>query len=186
MLETVRVEDLRALPAMASATLLGGAAALGSVVADVKLVEAGQVMTCELVPECAVVFALAAGAGAVHRQHLLDLLLRRAHTARAAAVIVVGMTGTVPVATRRLADRLRLPTLVAADDLTPLGSPSTCASRCLHHRQSRGACWSAWPAHWRQRPICPRSHGRGNRTRRRLGVSLYGAGRRLRGTVADG
>lgn len=120
MLETVRVDDLRALPAMASATLLGGAAALGSPVTDVMLVEPEQVMSCELAAEAAVVFAIEAGPGAVHRQHLLDLLLRRAHNANATAVIVVGMEGAVPIATCRLADRLRLPTLVASVDLTPL------------------------------------------------------------------
>ncbi|HEY6739445.1 MAG TPA: hypothetical protein VI076_11400, partial [Actinopolymorphaceae bacterium] len=120
----LRIRDLYGLDVLRDARLVGGASGLDSLVGDVQLVEPHDVLSAGLPAGAAIVFALSGsncdghGIGSAHREHLLDLLLRRAHLARATALVLVGHTGDLAAATGRLADKLAIPLLVV-----PHGSP---------------------------------------------------------------
>ncbi|WP_101789628.1 helix-turn-helix domain-containing protein [Nonomuraea indica] len=145
--EAVRFRDLQALPTLNSARLVGGGAGLDTVVREVEIVEPEAVMTAELPPAALIVLPFGDTDGPIHQEHLLDLMLRRAHLAKVCAIIVTGHHSEIATATRRLADKFAIPTLVAPDRLpalplavhlrTVVHEPRVERSRILHALTSR-------------------------------------------------
>ncbi|GGS29611.1 PucR family transcriptional regulator [Actinokineospora fastidiosa] len=118
-IDLVRVRDLLALDALDGADVIGGCAGIDAVVRDVVIAEPGTALTVPLPRAAAVVFDLYAGGGPLHREHLLDLLLRRAQHAQASALLVLGVRD-VASATHRLADKGRVVTARVPADRTAL------------------------------------------------------------------
>ncbi|WP_033294824.1 hypothetical protein [Amycolatopsis jejuensis] len=114
----VTFDDLQALDLFEHATVFGTRPGQYRITA-VDVVEPPDVLTATLTAGSAVVLPLATGP-ARHRQHLLDILLRRGDQARVGAIVVIGFTGEVPAATRILADRFAIPVLLAPDGLSAL------------------------------------------------------------------
>ncbi|WP_067824388.1 PucR family transcriptional regulator [Actinomadura kijaniata] len=112
------VQDLLDLRELRGATLAGGTRGLSAPVAEIVLVQPDDVLSAAIPAESGVVFSTDGGRTHMRCGHLVDVLLRRAHAARARALIVCGGPAS-PAATRRLADRLNLP-LVQAHNRTPL------------------------------------------------------------------
>ncbi len=108
----VRVSDVCAMPLLQRAHLVGVETPPPAPVHGVDLVVPRRAMLEPLTAQAVVVLALDA-AGTAVGGHLIDVVLRRAHNAGGALVVVAGHDGTLPEATVALAEWLRMPLLLA-------------------------------------------------------------------------
>lgn len=108
----VRVSDVCGMPLLRDARLLGVEAPTSDPVHVVDLVVPDRAMSESLRAQAVVVLALDS-AGVIAGAHLVDVVLRRAHDASAAVVVVTGQSGPVSEATSALAAWLHMPLLVA-------------------------------------------------------------------------
>lgn len=114
----VRISDLCAHDLLTKALLFGVPGPTSHTVSAIDLVTPGSVLTAPLTAQGAAVLALDVHGQAGYREHLIDVLIRRASLAGSVMVVVVGARPPLAEATRRLAESLELPVLLAAEPVS--------------------------------------------------------------------
>ncbi|WP_157183204.1 PucR family transcriptional regulator [Sciscionella marina] len=137
-MQLLTFDDLRALEVLEHSTVVGDSSPHHGIAA-VEVLESHEVLDKPLAPRSAVLVCLDESLDR-HRQHLLDLLLRRAHQARAGAIIVLGSTGEIPAATRSLATKLAIPVLLAPAGSSPLTTAVELRSAVLEPELAMSNC----------------------------------------------
>ena len=115
----VTIAQLLARPALAEATLVGGAAGTQRVVTDVVMVSARSRPSAD--PALEDVLLVLGNADEQADTYYIDIALRTAHDSGVSGVLVSAVGGPPPLAATRLADKWGLPLLtVPVSDLLPL------------------------------------------------------------------
>jgi len=114
--DRVRVSDVCGLPLLRTAQLVGVSSPPADPVHGVDLLNPREAMAAVLSDRGVVVLALDAAADT--GEHLVDVVLRRAHNAGSALVVVTGLTSAAPAATEALAAWLGVPLLLAGPGIS--------------------------------------------------------------------
>ncbi len=114
----VSVADLLDRAALAGATVLAGSAGLSRAVTAVSLLHPEALGSAALAPGA--IILLTTPPAAARWEHLVDLLVRRAHAHGCPAVVVPAILGGLSAAPIRLADRLGVTIICRTADLADL------------------------------------------------------------------
>jgi len=114
MTTAIRVSDICAHHLLVDAILVGVDAPTGKEVVAVDLINSSRVLEDPLTEGAAAVLAFDTSTDAFG-DHLIDVAVRRCGNARSSMLVVVGTSRPLATSTRRLAEQLRFPVVVASD-----------------------------------------------------------------------